>query len=66
MQLVGGFVLEAVSSGSPAVVQALCNAVPDIMVIHNMDYLPHTSQLFTMTNLPHQSNACLMLQDCLP
>ena len=32
MQLIGGFVQEAVSSGSAAVVQSMCNAVLDIVV----------------------------------
>ena len=33
MQLVGGFIQEAVSSGSAAVLQSMCNAVLDVAVL---------------------------------
>ena len=33
MQLVGGFIQEAMSSGSAAVAQSMCNAVLDIAVL---------------------------------
>ena len=33
MQLIGGFIQEAVSSGSAAVAQSMCNAVLDIAVL---------------------------------
>ena len=33
MQLMGGFIQEGVTSGSPAVLQSMCNAVLDIALL---------------------------------
>lgn len=59
MQLVGGFVQEAVSSGSPAVVQAMCNAVPDIMVIYTQPPPKMQEQLTQVAQL-----SCLHYNSC--
>lgn len=65
MQLVGAYVQEAAQSNSPAVVQALCNAVPDVVLIFSSPP-PKTLQQLTQASIcipgltPFDSCGCIV------
>ena len=54
MQLMGGFIQEAVTSGSPAVLQSMCNAVLDVVLLFTSPSPKLLEQLQQVTSGPHR------------